>query len=183
MHSSLGFTPQQPQSSYLQQAFINVLKNPWAGVPICHYKARLAEDETFDKYGHPDYMASQSGDFDSGVLYDANPSNPLRGVYCRAPLRPNLDPGGFTLQAELDLYLPVDVGDVFVLEGDRPKRQDRFDIQGGRFYAAGPSIPCQGGEIVGLWKIPIIRERFPTRLDSENGLSSNSHGWQPSSGF
>lgn len=173
--SSLGFVP-NAQSQYLQQAIANVFRLPYFGVPVCHFKASLVEDAAFDKYGKPDYLAADAGEFDSGVQYEPNPDNPLRGVYCKPSIRPNMDKGGIIYQAELDLYLPVDVGDVFVLEGDRPKRQDKFEIQGARYYATAPALPCQIGEVVSVWKIPISRERFPVRLNSD-GIPTDNQGW------
>ena len=178
--SSLGFVP-DPQSSYLQQAIQNLLKWPQFGTPIEHYKAQLVEDEAFDKQGQPDYLSAEVGEFESGVRYVPNPSNPLRGIFCRAPIRPNQETSGITFQSDTDLYLPVDPGDVFVLEDNRPKRQDRFDIQGVRFYAVAPATPCQAGEVVSLWKISISRERYPVRLDN-NGIHRQEQGWEPWTG-
>lgn len=164
--SSLGFDAFSPQSGYLQQTLTNLFKQPYFGTPVEHFKAELVAAESFDKYGKPDWMAQESGQYDSGIKFAPNPDNPLRGVYCRAPLRPNQEPAGITLQAEVDLYLPVDPGDVFVLHDDRPKLQDKFVIQGNVFYATAPVFPCQVGEAVALWKVSLSRERYPVRLES-----------------
>lgn len=182
---SLGFEP-IAQSSYLQTALLKLLQSPQLGTPVEHYKAQLVEDETFDKHGQPDYLAKNAGDFESGVQYISNPRNPLRGIFCRSPLRPNQETAGITYQAEMDLYLPVDPGDVFVLQENRPKRQDRFDIQGGRYYAIAPTMPCVVGEVVSLWKVQLSRERYPVRLDSQgvgDGIRSQEQGWNPWDGF
>ena len=180
MSGSLGFLP-DPQSSYLQQAIERLVKWPQFGVPVEHYMAQLVADETFDKQGQPDYLAQEAGEFESGVKYLSNPRNPLRGIFCRAPIRPNQETSGLFYQSETDLYLPVDPGNVCVLEDNRPKRQDRFDIQGARYYAVAPAMPCQIGEVVSMWKISISRERYPVRLDSD-GIHRKNQGWEPWSG-
>lgn len=162
---SLGF-PNQSPANYLQAAIAQILRSPYAGTPVDHYWATLAGDENFDKYGKPDWLGESPGQDASGVRYEPNPDNPLRGLVCKAPYRPQQDRAGIIYVAEFELYLPHDPGEVFVLAGDRPKRQDKFLIQGGVYYATAPVFPCIAGEMVAAFKISLSRERYPVRTDN-----------------
>ena len=165
---SLGFS-NAPQGGYLQRAIAQILALPFAGTPVEHWQAQLATNENFTKYGQPDWLGPAPGQDATGVTYVANPANPLRGIFCRAPYRPNQDRAGITYVGEMELYLPQDPGEVFTLEGDRPKRQDKFIISGGIYYATAPVMPCQVGEVAAAFKISLSRERFPARTDNGNG--------------
>jgi hypothetical protein len=162
---SLGFT-NPAQGGYLQEVIARVLQSPYAGTPVEHHQAQLVEDENFTKYGQADWLGPAPGQDATGVTYVPNPDNPLRGIFCRAPYRPQQDRAGITYVGEMDLYLPKDPGEVFVLEGDRPKRQDKFIISGGVYYATAPVMPCQAGELAVAFKISLSRERFPVRTDN-----------------
>lgn len=131
------------------------------GTNIEHYQAQTADGADFNRKGQPDWLASDPGVNATGVNFVANPGNPLRGVFCQAPRRPLQDKGGIYYTAQFELYLPVDLGEVFELSGDRPKRQDRFVIGGKTYYAIAPSMPCQAGDTVALFKIELNIERYP----------------------
>ena len=163
--SSLGFS-NSLQGEWIQQAIAQVIANPMFGTTVEHFQAQLVEPENYTKYGQPDYLAANPGDYAAGIQYIPNPANPLRGIFCRAKYNPYQDKGGIYLQAQAELYLPHDPGEVFVLDGKYPKRQDRFVISGGVYYAVAPTFPCQLGDTVAAFKIELSRERFPVRTDN-----------------
>lgn len=165
--TSLGFQT-TVQAGWLQQVVGNVLQNPLLGTTILHFQAFLAGPENFNEQGKPDYLAPGAGLYGSGVRYTPNPKNPLRGVFCRKPLRPFQENAGIHYQAECEIYLPEDPGEVFILDDKYPKRQDRFEVAGGVYYATAPVFPCQIGDTVAAWQVSLSRERFPSRTD--NGL-------------
>lgn len=162
--SSVGFAQTQ-QGLFIQQQIAAVLNNPLLGATVLHYRAVHVEDAVFDSQGQPDYLNPSAGVYASGIDYIANPSNPLRGVFCKPKLRPFQDKGGIYYQADGQLYLANDPGEVYVLHPERPKRQDRFVIAGGVYYAAGPTFPCQMGDTVALFQIDLVRERYLPRTD------------------
>lgn len=149
------------ESGLAAQIVQQVLMSPSAGVPVIHWIAEHVNVASFNGRGQPDYLAPDAGLYQTGIRYTADPRNPLRGVLCRAPKVPNQDKGGIFYQAQMDLYLPVDPGAIFVLHEKLPKRQDRFDISGLILYATGPAMPCQQGEQIAAWKISLSLERYP----------------------
>ena len=163
--AALGFT-NSPQGDYLQSVVQRLMQLPYAGTVVQHYQAQLVEDGNFNKLGQPDWLGDAPGQDATGIQFVPNPANPLRGIFCRAPYRPYQDKGGIYYQAEMDLYLAQDIGEVFVLEENRPKRQDKFVISGGTYYATAPVMPCQAGETVAAFKISLSRERYPARTDN-----------------
>lgn len=165
--SSLGFS-QAPQGQYLQAAISVILRNPLVGTPIYHYQAQHADSDQFNEIGQPDYLASDPGVFESGIQYVANPDNPIRGIFCARKLNPYQDKGGIYYQGEFEVYLPSDPGEVFILDDKYPKRQDKFVINGGNYYATAPVFPCLMGETVAAWQVFLSRERYP--VSNNNGL-------------
>lgn len=163
--AALGFS-NSIQGSYLQSMIQQVLRSPYAGTVVEHYQAQVVGDQNFDKYGRADWLGESPGQDATGIRFVPNPNNPLRGIFCRAPYRPYQDKGGIYYQAEMELYLPEDIGEVFVLGENRPKRQDKFLISGGTYYATAPVMPCQAGETVAAFKISLSRERYPARTDN-----------------
>lgn len=161
-----GFT-ETPQGIFLRQAIAQIVTNPLVGSTVYHWKAKPAK-ATFNDAGQPDYLSPQPGLFDSGVDYDPNPNNPLRGIFCRPKQTPFQDKGGIYYQGEASLYLVEDPGEVFVVVNSRPKRQDRFEIAGGVYYAVAPVLPCQMGDTVAAFQVFLSRERFGVK---EDGLS------------
>lgn len=165
---ALGF-PESASGAFIRQAIANVINNPMFGATVYHYRAIEATQPDYNTLGQPSYLAPEPGLYDSGVGYEPSPHNPLRGVFCRQKSNPYQDKGGIYYQAEGQLYLLDDPGEVFVLLDNRPKRQDRFEIAGGVYYATAPVFPCQMGDTVAAFQIFLSRERYPVRTD---GLSS-----------
>jgi hypothetical protein len=124
-------------------------------------RSQLTAPENFTPYGQPDYLAADPGIHATGVKYMPSEKNPLRGVYCRAPIRPLQDKGGIYYQAQMELYLPDNPGEIYVLDDKYPKRQDAFEIAGQRYYAIAPATPCMSGEVIAAWKIELNLERYP----------------------
>jgi hypothetical protein len=160
----LGF-PEHLQGPFLRQAIANVINNPLFGATVYHYRALEATGANHNSLGQPDYLAPAPGLYDSGVDFEANPSNPLRGIFCRQKSNPYQDKGGIYYQAEAQLYLLDDPGELFILSDNRPKRQDKFVIAGGTYYATAPIFPCQMGDTVAAFQIFLSRERYPVRTD------------------
>ena len=152
-----GASVQVPMIAALHRA----LQHPFYGTPIAHYRATYPKNE--EVTSKPDYLAANPGDYGSGIVYVANIDNPLRGVFCQSPRKPVQEVAGIYYQAQADLYVMQDLGEVFALENDRPKRQDRFIINGQTYYAAAPSFPCMMGTTIALWKIDLVLERYPVK--------------------
>jgi hypothetical protein len=167
MQPSLGFT-ETPQGIFIRQAIAAIASSPMVGTTVYHWKAVEAKQATYNEAGQPDYLAPTSGLFDSGIDYRPNPNNPLKGIFCRPKQTPFQDKGGIYYQGEASLYLVQDPGEVFVVVNDRPKRQDRFQIAGGIYYATAPVMPCQMGDTVAAFQVFLSRERFGVK---EDGLS------------
>jgi hypothetical protein len=163
---SLGFE-NSLVGQFAAQAIANMMMNPLMGATVYHYRAIAAPAE-FNTLGQPDYLSAEPGLYDSGVTYEPVPENPLKGVFCRQRSNPFQDKGGIYYQSEATLYLANDPGEVFVLSDNRPKRQDRFEVSGGVYYATGPVFPCQVGDTVAAWQIYLSRERFPVRTDGQH---------------
>lgn len=140
-----------------------VLVNSSFGTTVDHYQAQHVEPDAFDDQGRPDYLSSNSGFQDSGVEYIPNPENPLRGMFCPAPRRPVQEAAGVFYQAQMELYLTENLGDIFVLDDRYPKRQDAFEIAGRRYYAVCPATPCTLGDTTACWKIELSLERYPVQ--------------------
>jgi hypothetical protein len=162
----LGFV-ETPQGRFIRQAIATVIRNPLYGSTVFHYRARAAIAADYNTLGQPSYLAPEPGLYDSGVEYDANPENPLKGIFCRKKQNPFQDKGGQYYQGEAELYLLSDPGEVFVLSTDRPKRQDKFVIAGGTYYATAPAFPCQMGDTVAAFQVFLSRERYPVRTDGQ----------------
>lgn len=144
-------------------AIQGAIANTIYGTTVYHYQAQHAGAENYDSAGRPDYLAADSGVYGSGIVFVPNPQNPLKGIFCQAPRQPYQDVGGIYYTAQMELYLPVDLGPVFQLDGKYPKRQDRFEIHGRTYYAIAPSMPCMVGDTTGIWKIQLNLERYPVR--------------------
>lgn len=155
--------PTQPIANWQSNLVGNILNNPLFGTPIAHYKAEHVGAGNFDRRGNPDYLAADPGDYATGVQYVANPDNPLKGIFCQAKRHPHQDKGGIYYVAQMEIYLTENLGDVFVLDGHYPKRQDRFIINGQTYYAVAPSLPCQIGAAIAAYKIELNVERYPVR--------------------
>lgn len=149
------------QSQWLQAMFRRVLQNPLAGTQINHFRAEWVDPVNFDDRGRADYLAADAGIYDSGVNYTPNPCNPLLGIFCAPRTRPTQDKAGMTYQAEMEIYLATDPGEVFVLDGTYPKKQDRFDINGTSWYAIAPALPCLSGSVTAMYKVQLTRQRYP----------------------
>lgn len=151
------------QGELVRRAIAQVIQNPLAGALALHYRAELADPSSFTRYGQPDYLGFDPGTYTTGVQY-GQPIE-LRGIFCRAKLNPFLDKSGIRYQAEMNFYVPHDPGEVFVLDAKYPKRQDKFVISGGVYYATGPATPCQMGDTIAAWQIDLSRERYPVATD------------------
>lgn len=145
------------------QALKRAVQSPLYGTPFEHYQAQLAAPENFNDRGLPDYLAADPGVYSTGVNYTPNPKNPQRGIFCRAPFRPQQDVGGIYYVAQMSLYVFDDPGEVYKLDGTYPKRQDMFIINGQKYYATAPATPCQTGETIAAWQIDLNLERFPVK--------------------
>lgn len=166
-NSSLGFQ-ETPQGIFIRQAIAQVIQNPLYGSTVYHYRAIEAVNADYNSLGQPSYLAPAPGVHGSGVEYEANPQNPLKGIFCRQKQTPFQDKGGQYYQGEAQLYLLTDPGEVFVLSEDRPKRQDKFVIAGGIYYATAPVFPCQAGDTVAAFQVFLSRERYSVRTDGAN---------------
>lgn len=155
------------QGCYINQLLQQIIKNPLVGTPIEHWQSQFVEIENFNAHGVPHYLSKESGEFSTGLRFVANPANPLRGVVCRAPWRPVQAVDGIHYTAQFELYLPIDLGEVFKLDDRLPKRQDRFVINGVDYYAIAPSLPCMAGETIGCWKIELNRGKYPVSPDGQ----------------
>jgi hypothetical protein len=164
---SLGF-PETPQGKFIRQAIANVIRNPLYGSTVYHYRAKVAVGADYNSLGQPGYLAPAPGVYDSGVEFEANPDNPLKGIFCRQKQNPFQDKGGQYYQGEAQLYLLSDPGEVFILSANRPKRQDKFVIAGGIYYATAPVFPCQMGDTVAAFQVFLSRERYPVRTDGHS---------------
>lgn len=162
--SSLGF-PETAQGAFIRQAIANVIRNPMFGSTVYHYRAIPAGSADYNSLGQPSYLAPGPGVYASGVDYEQNPENPLKGIFCRQKQNPYQDKGGMYYQGEAQLYLLSDPGEVFTLSENRPKRQDKFVIAGGTYYATAPVFPCQMGDTVAAFQVFLSRERYPVRTD------------------
>lgn len=143
----------------IRSALVN---NPLYGTPIYHHQAQIASAD-FNKQGQPDYLSANPGVHGSGINYVPNPANPLRGIFCPSPRKPYQDKGGIYYQAQMEIYLLDNIGEIFVLENDRPKRQDKFVINNQTYYCIAPAFPCQMGEAIAAWKIELNLERYPVK--------------------
>lgn len=153
-----------PIGGYALQMLQNVINNPNFGSTILHYQAVHADSASFDKRGRPDYLAkTDPGIHATGVEYVANPDNPLRGIFCQAPRQPYQDVGGIYYTAQFELYLATNPGEIYKLDDNLPKRQDRFDVMGQSYYAIAPAMPCALGDTIGAWRIQLNVERFPVK--------------------
>lgn len=152
-----------PVGAFAAQAIRNILSNPLFGTTVYHYRAELAPQANFNDRGQPDYLGASPGHFASGVVYTPNPNNPLKGAFCQIPRKPVQEVSGIYYQATHELIVLEDLGLVYELDGQYPKRQDAFDIAGYRWYATGPATPCQQGDVLVGWKIELNLERYPVR--------------------
>lgn len=139
----------------------NVIANPSFGTTVAHFQATHATG-TFDDRGRPDYLSKTDiGVNQTGVNYAPNPANPIRGVFCQAKRQPRQQPGGIYYDAQFELYVAENLGEVYRLFDDRPKLQDRFDIHGQSYYAIAPAMPCAVGDTVAAWQIQLNIQRYP----------------------
>ncbi len=142
------------------QAIAQILSNPLFGTPFEHFQAQIAAS-SFNEKGQPDYLSFNPGAYNSGIEYIPNPANPLRGLFCQAPRRFNQQPDGIRYEATMELYVQVNLGQVFKVQDRFPKLQDKFVVNGQTYYAANPAFPCQMGEAIAAWKIELALERYP----------------------
>lgn len=149
-------------SQYLSQILARQVNHPLFGADIDHFRAEYAPDNTFAE-GNPDYLAANPGQQNTGVIYTPNEDNPLRGVFCPVPLQPVQAQGGIYYQGDMQIIVLQDLGEVFKLDEAKPKRQDKFVIQGNTFYASSPAFPCQQGSAIVAWQIFLSRERYPVQ--------------------
>ena len=153
-----------PIGNAANQAIAQILTNPLVGTPFEHFRAQWLDDSLYDNRGRPDYLAENSGEFQSGVQYIANPDNPLRGIFCPIARRPTQDKPGIFYEAQMQLFVTDDLGEVFTLdegERSRPKLQDRFLINSQTFYATQPAFACMQGEAIAAWRIDLALQRYP----------------------
>lgn len=150
-------------SQVLSQQLAQWVNHPLFGTNIDHYRAEYAPPETFPDDSTPDYLAASPGQQLTGITYTPNENNPLRGVFCLAPVRPIQDVGGIYYQADMQIVLLEDLGDVFQLDESKPKRQDKFIIDGSTYYANSTSFPCQQGSAIVAWQIFLTKERYPVK--------------------
>jgi hypothetical protein len=155
--------PNSPQGELVLQVIKNAINHPLFGTPFEHHQAQHVAPNNFNDRGQPDYLAPDPGVYSTGITYVANPANPLRGIFCRAPYRPYQDVGGIYYQAQMNLHVLDELGDIFLLDGKYPKRQDKFVINGIDYYATAPATPCQMGETIAAWTIELNRERYPVQ--------------------
>jgi hypothetical protein len=141
----------------------NMLKRSLNATSILHFQSEWAPPANFDERGNPDYLAADSGVFDSGIRYRPNPQNPLKGIFCPAKRNPFQAVSGIYYQADVEIYVLEDLGSVFVLDGKYPKRQDAFEALGRRYYATAPAFPCAQGDLIVAWKISAALERYPVQ--------------------
>lgn len=150
-----------PIGSGFQGVLAQWINHPLMGTEIDHYRAEYTPPETFNQDGNPDYLAQSPGQQSSGIVYTPNPDNSLRAVFCPVSLRPIQDQAGIYYQGDMQIFLLEDLGEVYQLNDDKPKRQDKFIVQGQTFYASSPAFPCQQGSAIAAWQIYLARERYP----------------------
>ena len=157
--------PNTVQGGYFTGLVQNAIANGIHGTTVEHYQAQWVE-ESFSERGTPDYLAGEAGEQGTGIRYTANPQNPLKGAFCPTQKRPVQGPEGQYYQADMELYLAKFPGDVYRLDDKKPKLQDRFVIQGQRYYAIAPAMPCTLGDSAAAWKILLTIERSPVGNDT-----------------
>lgn len=155
--------PNTPLGGLAIQAIQRMLQSTVYSATVMHYQAQLLDSGSYSDRGKPSYLAEDPGVFGSGVQYVPNPDNPLRGVFCPVKRTPYQDVGGIYYQAQAELYLATNPGEIYKLDDKYPKRQDRFDVLGQTYYAVGPAFPCSLGDAIAAWKIELNLERYPVR--------------------
>ncbi len=129
-------------------------------VDVLHFRAQHATG--YDCQGQVDYLSADPGEYGTGINWTANTANPLKGVFCRPQRRLCQGKDGVYFETTAELFVATDLGSIVQLfDGNKPKLYDRFEVLGQRYYATGRAHPCANGNSVGLWKIPLILERFP----------------------
>ncbi|HEY9752454.1 MAG TPA: hypothetical protein V6C46_05860 [Coleofasciculaceae cyanobacterium] len=163
----MTFTPPNPiantQMGNLAIAAIQNIIGGQFGTDVYHFQAQLAPTATFDDRDRPDYLAAEPGFNSTGIIFVANPKNPIKGIFCQAPQRPIQENAGIYFQADMELYLPEDIGPTFVVDTNGPKRQDKFVIFGTDYYSANPATPCILGMTTACWKISLTLQRYPVQ--------------------
>jgi hypothetical protein len=161
MPSSALKLPNTAQGDIILRMLQSVAQNPLIGATIEHYFAQYVDDGSFTKYGQIDYLAQEVGQDQTGIKYVANPKNPIRGVFCSSGRRPVQDKGGIRYEAQPQIILLEDPGEVYSLDPEKPKRQDKFIVSGRTYYATAPAFPCQMGDTIAAFKIDLALERYP----------------------
>lgn len=161
MPSSALKLPNTAQGDRLLAMLAQVVANPLIGATIQHFIAGYVAESNFSVYGQVDYLAPDAGQDQTGITYTANPNNPLRGVFCATSRRPVQDKGGIRYEAQPQIILLEDPGEVFAVDPKFPKRQDKFIVSGRTYYAAAPAFPCQMGDTIAGFRIDLALERYP----------------------
>ncbi|MCD8487885.1 MAG: hypothetical protein LRZ84_14405 [Desertifilum sp.] len=153
--------PDTSRAIAFSQMVAAIVNNPLFGATIIHYQSVWVEATNFNREGQPNYLAWNPGIHETGIVYELNPANPLRGIFCQNKRRPSQDKNGIYYGGEFELYLTVDLGEVYVLDGKFPRKQDKFEIAGRTYYATSPVMPCQLGDTIAAYKIDLAIERYP----------------------